>query len=436
MTQCRQFSKCEEVEPVIVCRLCEDPWDTPVELQPCGHIFCKICLLDYKSRCPSTSSSTGGSTNVNKKGGKTTNVDTDEMRGTLCPTCRSVVSGVESPNRLLVNMALAVSVRCARCGWQGSREQSEHHVCEAEKVGENSSVGMEGPSSELLRNFGEVESLPSSRMGQDLPAPPLQPSGSGSGNGKWEEYGLTQEEYDQIMGVFVHFDTEGRGFLTRAQLRELAFSLNYVNREGDIDRMLSEMGCDEAGGLMLADLCKWLGTHYPNPEALYGLSQYQYTQVVLQYRSHMDDRGLLSWDAFRELCLKNNYAENNYEAWELFRSCGNSSDGAINLHKFLLLCRRLWGIGVSSENIDSNVQLSKQQQERPNFQPELPSPPPHLPYSPSPPHPIQAQPHQQYANPYGSGGPPTYETPSHPPVTPSSAQMGDHGKRKKECSVM
>ncbi|ORC85432.1 EF hand [Trypanosoma theileri] len=439
MPQCRQFSKCEEVEPVIVCRLCGDSWDTPVELQPCGHIFCKVCLLDYKSRCPSTSSSCD-CTNSNSNDGKSASGnDNDDMRGVLCPTCRCMLLGSDSPNRLLVNKSLAVNVRCSRCGWQGSREQSGRHVCEAKimeensslRAGENSSLGAEGksslrvgenislevggPSSELLRNFGEVESPPASCTERDQVVPAIQPSGSGN----WEDYGLTQEEYDQIMSVFVHFDTEGRGFLTRAQLRQLAFSLNYVNREEDIDHMLSEMGCDESGGIMFADLRKWLGSHHPNPDALYGLSQYQYTQVVLQYRSHMNQSGLLSWEAFRELCLNNNYAENHYEAWELFRSCDRSLGGVINLHEFLLICQRLWGINENNGKTKSNMEPKKKQQ-----RPQLQQPPP-----PPPPQPMQVQPYQQYTNPYGNGEPAMYET-------PLSSEVECEGKIKRECSVM
>ncbi|EKF30313.1 EF hand, putative [Trypanosoma cruzi marinkellei] len=162
-----------------------------------------------------------------------------------------------------------------------------------------------------------------------------------SGNDKeWKKYGLTQMEYDQIVSLFMVFDTENKGFLTRSQLRQLAFSLNYVNRDEHVDRMLFEMGCDETGGLMIQDFCAWLGSHRPNPQALCGLSRFEYNEALLQFRGYdLEGRGFLDWKDFRNLCLNNGYARTEAEAQKFFCSFARTSKNYINLYEFLLFCK-------------------------------------------------------------------------------------------------
>jgi hypothetical protein len=78
----------------IMCSICRDPWDDPVELRPCGHVFCKNCI------------------------------------GTMlpkCPDCRQAIQARNVPNRVLLNIAQNVKVRCELCNWVGSREESKTH---------------------------------------------------------------------------------------------------------------------------------------------------------------------------------------------------------------------------------------------------------------------------------------------------------------------
>ncbi|KEG08180.1 EF hand [Trypanosoma grayi] len=457
MLQHRQFTKCQEVDPVIVCRLCEDSWDEPIELQPCGHFFCEACISEYESRFPKRFSPIGGSGSGSGRGASTL----------LCPTCNCKVERRDRPNRILVNMALEVEVKCRRCEWRGKREETQKHTCPVPplpstevKSTPNSTKSAAHISmintnlDDALRNFGEVdasaqnstlmapaEDLPLTerparplvqplahnlaqlsmrspeRRSQPLVQPPVRPAvwpppRSSSNERLWEQYGLKQVEYDQIMGVFMHFDTEGSGFLTRSQLRDLAFSLNYVNREEDIDRILSELGCEEGGGVMFHDLCIWLGSHHPDPQALYGLSRFQYTEVLLQFRSFdTENRGALNWDAFRQLCLKNGYAANEGEALKLFRSCTTGDETHVSLRQFLSLCQRLWGVNDNAGNQTQSPNIFQQQQQQQPWQTPSPLPGPTWPAD-------------------GQGGNDSVAEPF--PLT----QFPTHGKKKKACSVM
>ena len=56
--------ECKDIE----CAVCLEPWDRPVELQPCGHVFCGGCA----------------------------------ERLDKCPDCRGRIQGKKMPNRTLI----------------------------------------------------------------------------------------------------------------------------------------------------------------------------------------------------------------------------------------------------------------------------------------------------------------------------------------------
>ncbi|PBJ69296.1 EF hand [Trypanosoma cruzi cruzi] len=331
MTQYRQFIKSQEVDEVIVCLLCKDSWDRPIELGPCGHIFCESCISEYWCRSVGSSCLPGSERPVTL----------------VCPNCSCAVEQSERPNRVLVNKALEVQVRCTRCNWNGTREQSQNHTCRPLPPSEKMEVPV---STNNTSESDEHRSRLSSHSG-GMHLSPEARNKSRANNGfayqhvssndkKWKKYGLTQIEYDQIVSLFMAFDTENKGFLTRSQLRQLAFSLNYVNRDEHVDRMLFEMGCDETGGLMIQDLCAWLGKHRPNPQALCGLSRFEYNEALLQFRGYdLEGRGFLDWKDFRNLCLSNGYAKTEAEAQKFFCSFARTSKNYINLCEFLLFCK-------------------------------------------------------------------------------------------------
>src|SRR3989338_8480637 len=81
-----------------MCNICLEPWMEPSELVPCGHVFCSRCVKKLKNM--------------------------------KCPTCRTGFKSTQPPNRILVNQAKAVIVKCDSCSWVGSRELSVNHETE------------------------------------------------------------------------------------------------------------------------------------------------------------------------------------------------------------------------------------------------------------------------------------------------------------------
>lgn len=85
------------------CAICLDPWTDPVELAPCGHVFCRRCASASSSALPF---------------------------GGVCPTCRAALQPrLVEPNRILRNIADDVVVRCQQCGWRGAHARRFHHPC-------------------------------------------------------------------------------------------------------------------------------------------------------------------------------------------------------------------------------------------------------------------------------------------------------------------
>jgi hypothetical protein len=75
--------------PDVECVICLNPWTAPVELQPCGHVFCHDCVETVAT----------------------------------CPSCRGPINGRHEPNRVLRNIVHSLPGKCGRCGWRGVRGQ-------------------------------------------------------------------------------------------------------------------------------------------------------------------------------------------------------------------------------------------------------------------------------------------------------------------------
>eukprot|EP00796_Vickermania_ingenoplastis_P011303 gene11303-7835_t len=85
-----------DADPSLECQICFDTWRHPVQLDPCGHIFCAKCVTSSCSKCPS---------------------------------CREpIVKKREPPMEVLVAVE-NVRVLCGGCGWKGTRKAAEHHRC-------------------------------------------------------------------------------------------------------------------------------------------------------------------------------------------------------------------------------------------------------------------------------------------------------------------
>lgn len=377
----------------IECSICLDSWSDPVELQPCGHIYCRKCV----ARCQS------------------------------CPECRAKIASTTTPNRILINLANQVTVSCNECPWTGNREESEraHPKSSCPRTGNtpalaappatrppmscSSADNPQYPSNNFNHGSGVYNppSAPPQQQQQWYPPhqqaspsypptrpPPQQPyayqqaqpvfygGGSGSynyppnyptnsappppapypypnngwqqrptapppnaggyqvidatrGPHPWAAYDLGQLEYDQIMGIFMMFDTDDSGELSRPQLKRLCRCLNYARSDADIERIFTQMDADGSGSLSLAEFCTWLKFNKPNPEALYGLSQYEYNTILMHFFERDSNHdGTLDVNEFkslgRELGMTPDVAE------MVFREIDINHDGAVDLHEYLL----------------------------------------------------------------------------------------------------
>ncbi|ORC76862.1 uncharacterized protein TM35_002881000 [Trypanosoma theileri] len=261
----------------LLCAICCDSWKDPIEMVPCGHIFCRACVKDVKT----------------------------------CPLCRGSVTNMTRPNRTLVNISLAVPVKCVTCGWTGTREQGNSHVCGS---------GTNKPTAPL-------SSVPGSRY------PLVQPTSATP----WIEYGLTQGEYDQIMALFLSFDDDESGGLDRREVGRLARWLNFARSDADIDRIFRDMDADGSGTLSLNEFLTWLRHNRPDPKALYGLSQAEYNTVMMQFRMYDKNQdGLLSMGEFARLALNLGEVGNIDAGRQLFTFIDTNGNGTVDLHEFLI----------------------------------------------------------------------------------------------------
>lgn len=295
-----------EYSEELVCPLCLDTWKSPQEVQPCGHIFCDECFPKNAS---------------------------------TCPICRGNVEGLKAPHRTLVALALAVKVRCERCGWEGSRESSLHHKCDKKSIAARptaSTIKPPAPSNEPAHSpapydFGEghslYEMLTSINGGSDEFGP-AQP---------WARYGMTEEEYLQAVSLFDFF-TEGQSEeLQRPQVTRLMRWLNYAHTPQEIAAIFADMDTDGDGTLDKEEYLTWLSRHKPDPQSLYGLNQVEYNQVMMLF--HMFDIDQDGWLHKADICdllLNTKKVKTVQEAEQCYREMDRDGNGLIDLKEFLL----------------------------------------------------------------------------------------------------
>jgi Ca2+-binding EF-hand superfamily protein len=202
----------------------------------------------------------------------------------------------------------------------------------------------------------------------------------------WELYALSQEEYDQIVAIFMTFDEDDSGELDRGELEKLARWLNFAQQPGEIDRMFRDMDTDHSGSLTLEEFCTWHKYHKPDPQSLYGMKQSDYNVVLMQFRSYDSNHdGALSVGEFQRLCQQLRFYPTPQEAAQVFAQIDLDRNGTVDLHEFLMF--------------RSAQQQQQQQQHQGRYQQPQPQP-----YGyPQPQQQQQGQPPQQ-GQPYGSGG--------------------------------
>lgn len=202
----------------------------------------------------------------------------------------------------------------------------------------------------------------------------------------WELYALAQEEYDQIVAIFMTFDEDDSGELDRSELEKLARWLNFAQQPGEIDKMFRDMDTDHSGSLTLEEFCTWHKYHKPDPQSLYGMRQSDYNVVLMQFRSYDSNHdGALSLPEFQRLCQQMQYYRSPQEAAQVFGQIDLDRSGTVDLHEFLTY---------------RSAQQRQQQQGAQAYQHYQQAPPYPQPHGYGGGVPLQQQQQQQ---PYGSG---------------------------------
>ncbi|CAC9491944.1 conserved hypothetical protein [Leishmania infantum JPCM5] len=320
----------EDFSEELTCAVCLDSWKDPVELMPCGHIFCKACATGLKE----------------------------------CPVCRDPIRSTKAPNRTLVNMALQIRVKCRRCQWKGTREQGMSHVCGASGSGScalqtttpstmrpppapasssSAAYDYRAPVPSACANYGDYTAPPNLEdfWTSGAPAPPATAPGrprviEPTGPRPWTLYGLDQSEYDQIVSLFVFFDDNESGNLEPNEVTRLARWLNFANTPQDVKRIFDDMDVDRSGKLSLGEFLTWLRYNKPNPQALYGLTQSQYNTIMMQFHTYDKNQdGCLEVNEFSRLVQNLGDVRDAVTAQRLFQMIDQDRDGVISLHEFL-----------------------------------------------------------------------------------------------------
>ncbi|EPY34283.1 hypothetical protein STCU_01687 [Strigomonas culicis] len=307
-------------------------------------------------------------------------------------------------------MALQVKVKCAKCNWVGSREQSSRHVC-ASKV-HPSNAPQDAPSASTAHSWTGNGAPPPQATYQPQPQPPAysynmdnfpsypQPSGGPGvymaggpprpptnspaqppnngyatsnnanyynnnynrppppqpsaqrppgpsrrryeviepvGSCPWTLYGIGQEEYDQIVSIFVFFDQDDSGTLEKNEVARLARWLNFSRTDNEVERIFMDMDSNGSGSLTIGEFLTWLKYNKPNPQALYGLTQSQYNTIMMQFHMYDTDQdGLLLVNEFTRLVMNLGDVKSVEIAERLFGMIDKDRDGRINIHDFLI----------------------------------------------------------------------------------------------------
>lgn len=85
-----------QVPSYMECQVCFDTWSSPVQLTPCGHIFCAHCARGSDGRCG---------------------------------ICRAHITTSAPASDAIFLATEVVPVVCSSCGWRGTRKQGNSHRC-------------------------------------------------------------------------------------------------------------------------------------------------------------------------------------------------------------------------------------------------------------------------------------------------------------------
>ncbi|CUE73533.1 zinc finger protein, putative [Bodo saltans] len=112
MSAGEDFFYTSEPQSDLTCQVCLVPYVQPLELKPCGHVTCYACCEQ-----------------LIKNASKTTAGLPSNAATLPCPVCRTVVTSIDPPPRIVISLLDALEVRCAQCNAVSSRNSYASHEC-------------------------------------------------------------------------------------------------------------------------------------------------------------------------------------------------------------------------------------------------------------------------------------------------------------------
>jgi len=130
----------ESVPEDMQCSICFEPFLDPIEIQPCGHIFCHKCLA--------------------------------QLHSPVCPTCRAQPELYRRPHRVISSLVGNLHVRCLTCAWCGPRDAMPMHSCSAPPslvtLGDNNTSFTSGDFKKAISDYSSSIRNATARVEEDI----------------------------------------------------------------------------------------------------------------------------------------------------------------------------------------------------------------------------------------------------------------------------
>ncbi|CUE73652.1 zinc finger protein, putative [Bodo saltans] len=275
-----EFDPISNDRRLLECPVCLDPWRSPQEVSPCGHIFCRVCLRNNNSD--------------------------------KCMVCRATITEFKPPNRYLVQMALALTGKCSKCEWIGTAEQFEdtHHAVKHRQ----------DPTTRIITAApvppSVVASAPPS-CSSNRNTESFSPSQFQQSPNMWDEYGLKKTEYDLVLSAIssasrhhlslasssssIALSPVGSSTSGSRNNRSLGFAgaisfarlMGYPSLTVDVQKAFQEFGVDHTNGALNDhQLLLWSSTmsHRRRSELSFGLNHAQLLDILCELHESVDFR--------------------------------------------------------------------------------------------------------------------------------------------------
>ncbi|KAG5511649.1 hypothetical protein JKF63_07246 [Porcisia hertigi] len=329
----------QNIDPLLLCPLCHDPWIDPVELEPCGDICCKQCIDAARAQQAARPRI---------------------VEALQCPICQTAVQREKQPNRVLLNAVMRVEVECQYCHWRGSRESSEHHhTCEeVNRAGQKQQSPSTAPTSVEWFVSADAITKPDIAVDEAQPSRPLlsrPPTNYGGPRRAQHEIedGYTpigdNPTWTTVRANCISSPGEGAGTLfkdTPAETTSASCSdhisspprlppAGVAANPSEETAYASNQGGGGSGLHTNRSPVVLTSTYSQDLLPHYGLSQIDCDQLIGVFMMFDDDTGQLNRTQLRDLCVCMNFVQRDEDMDTIFSSMDRGRKGYVSQDDFI-----------------------------------------------------------------------------------------------------